>query len=161
MVYFTKYFRQYLLGREFLIRTDHAALSWLKRLCDPIGQNARWIEQLEEFSYSIQHRAGAKHSNADSISRHPCLNKPSCTACHPDKVAECRAITSTTEQGPKLAPAGPPIAPVNRRLTAPTVIKMTNRIRFRLPISSTILLPTAACRQPRRKTRISAKSSPC
>ena len=107
VVYFTKYFRQYLLGREFLIRTDHAALSWLKRLRDPIGQNARWIEQLEEFSYSIQHRAGTKHSNADSISRHPCLNKPSCTACHSDKAVECRAITSTTEQGPKLAPRGP------------------------------------------------------
>ena len=30
IVHFTKLFRQYLLGRQFIIRTDHAALSWLQ-----------------------------------------------------------------------------------------------------------------------------------
>jgi len=44
VVYFTKCFRQYLLGRQFIVRTDHMALNWLKRLKDPIGQNARWLE---------------------------------------------------------------------------------------------------------------------
>jgi len=33
----------------------------------------------------VQHRKGTSHANADAISRHPCLNKPSCTACNPEK----------------------------------------------------------------------------
>jgi len=40
VVHFTKAYRQYLLGRKFIIRTDHAALSWLQRNPQPIGQNA-------------------------------------------------------------------------------------------------------------------------
>ena len=83
VVHFTKHFKHYLLGRRFVIRTDHAALRWLKKTPEPIGQNARWLELLEEYDYEIQHRKGTSHSNADAISRHPCLRKPSCTACHP------------------------------------------------------------------------------
>ena len=84
IVYFTKHFRQYLLGRQFIIRTD--ALSWLQKTPEPIGQNARWLELLGEYDFVIKHRAGKSHGNADSISRHPCLNKPSCTACHVNSV---------------------------------------------------------------------------
>ena len=36
---------------------------------EPIGQQARWLEILEKFDFEIQHRAGAKHCNADSLSR--------------------------------------------------------------------------------------------
>jgi hypothetical protein len=31
VVYFLKYFRHYLLGNKFLVRTDHAALQWVRR----------------------------------------------------------------------------------------------------------------------------------
>ena len=69
LVTFVKKFRQYLLGAPFLVRTDHAALQWLKRTPEPIGQQARWLEVLEEFDYTIEHRAGSKHCNADALSR--------------------------------------------------------------------------------------------
>ena len=71
IITFVRKYRQYLLGRPFVIRTDHAALQWLKKTPSPIGQQARWLEILEEFDYSVQHRAGAKHSNADALSRRP------------------------------------------------------------------------------------------
>ena len=69
LVTFVKKFRQYLLGAPFLIRTDHAALQWLKRTPEPIGQQARWLEVLEEFDFTIEHRPGSKHTNADALSR--------------------------------------------------------------------------------------------
>jgi len=69
VVTFVRKFRLYLLGRPFRIRTDHAALQWLKRTPEPIGQQARWLEILEEFDYSIVHRPGRLHGNADSLSR--------------------------------------------------------------------------------------------
>src|SRR5437867_4229034 len=71
VVHFAKQFRSYLLGREFLIRTDHSALRWLKLTPEPIGQQARWLERLEEFTYKIEHQPGHKHTNADALSRRP------------------------------------------------------------------------------------------
>jgi len=71
-VYFLKQFKQYLLGRNFTIRTDHAALTWLRRTPEPIGQNARWLEQMEEYDFQIVHRPGTQHGNADALSRRPC-----------------------------------------------------------------------------------------
>ncbi|MEZ4720247.1 MAG: RNase H-like domain-containing protein [Flavobacteriales bacterium] len=70
-IFYLKKFRQYLLGRRFLARTDHAALQWLRKTPEPIGQQARWLEIMEEFDFSIQHRSGNKHINADSMSRIP------------------------------------------------------------------------------------------
>ena len=71
VIYFLKEFRQYILGRKFLLRTDHSALQWLRRTPEPIGQQARWLEIIEEFDFEIRHRAGAKHGNADAMSRGP------------------------------------------------------------------------------------------
>ena len=42
LVYFMKQFKQYLLGKDFLVRTDHAALTWLQRTPEMMGQQARW-----------------------------------------------------------------------------------------------------------------------
>ena len=72
LVHFVKEFRPYLLGRRFVIRTDHAALRWLQKTPEPIGQQARWLESLSEYDFEIQHRAGKSHGNADALSRRPC-----------------------------------------------------------------------------------------
>ena len=42
VVHFIKQFKQYLLGREFVIRMYHADLAWLQRTTNVIGQQARW-----------------------------------------------------------------------------------------------------------------------
>ena len=72
VVYFCKQFRNYLLGRRFTVRTDHSALRWLRNIPEPVGQQARWLTTMEEFDFEIEHRAGRKHGNADSMSRRPC-----------------------------------------------------------------------------------------
>src|SRR5258708_30221449 len=69
MIFGLKQFRQYLLGRKFLVRSDHAALQYLRSAKELIGQQARWLDLIEEFTFELQHRAGLKHGNADSLSR--------------------------------------------------------------------------------------------
>ena len=72
LVYFIKQFRHYLYGKRFLARTDHKALKWLFSIKDPEGQTARWVTQLSEYDFSIEHREGKRHRNADGMSRIPC-----------------------------------------------------------------------------------------
>ena len=64
--------RHYLIGKPFIIRTDHGALTWLRNFKSPEGQLARWLEKLQEYQFTIIHRPGLKHSNADALSRIPC-----------------------------------------------------------------------------------------
>eukprot|EP00731_Ephydatia_muelleri_P010468 Em0005g1054a len=69
---FNMQFTPYLWGRPFKVRTDHSALKWLKIFKDPHGQVARWLEILSEYDFTVEHRPGLKHGNADSLSRLPC-----------------------------------------------------------------------------------------
>lgn len=71
IIRFTRQYRHYLLGRRFLLRTDHNSLVWLTRLKNIEGQLARWLEELSQFDVSIVHRAGSAHGNADGMSRIP------------------------------------------------------------------------------------------
>jgi hypothetical protein len=72
VVFFVRYFRPYLYGRHFTIRTDHGSLRWLINFRNPEGQVARWLQILGEYDYEIIHRPGKSHQNADSLSRRPC-----------------------------------------------------------------------------------------
>ncbi|VDL64213.1 unnamed protein product [Hymenolepis diminuta] len=69
---FLEHFRRYLLGpREFILRTDHKALTWVHSYKDPEGLIACWREILAEYHYKLEHRPGTKHGNADAMSRIP------------------------------------------------------------------------------------------
>ncbi|GFQ94168.1 retrovirus-related Pol polyprotein from transposon 17.6 [Trichonephila clavata] len=48
-----EHFHPYLYGRQFLLRTDHAALTWLLNFKNPEGQIARWIQRLQEYDAFI------------------------------------------------------------------------------------------------------------
>ena len=66
-----QYYRHYLLGRQFLVRTDHQALKWLFSLKEPKQRISRWIETLSVFNFIIEYHPGVKHGNADAMSRCP------------------------------------------------------------------------------------------
>jgi hypothetical protein len=36
---------------------------------EPQGQLARWLEVLNQYNMTIQHRGGKQHTNADALSR--------------------------------------------------------------------------------------------
>jgi transposase InsO family protein len=71
VVKFCRFFRHYLLGRPFTVRTDHGSLVWLMRFKHLEGQLARWMEELSQYDMQIVHRPGRKHLNADGLSRIP------------------------------------------------------------------------------------------
>ncbi len=51
VVYFVKYFRHYLYGKRFTVKTDHNSLRWLLNFKNPEGQLARWIEVLTTYDW--------------------------------------------------------------------------------------------------------------
>jgi transposase InsO family protein len=69
VVVMVKKFRHYLWGRKFRLRTDHASLTWLLNFKDADGMLQRWISKLEEYHFTMEHRDGKKHCNADGMSR--------------------------------------------------------------------------------------------
>ena len=72
-----EYYKHYLLGRQFVARTDHQALKWLYSLREPKDRIARWLETLSAYQFCIEYQPGNKHGNADAMSRW-CPNPQEC-----------------------------------------------------------------------------------
>jgi transposase InsO family protein len=69
VVQMVRKFRVYLLGKHFILQTDHKPLRWLLALKEPTPRLARWVMELSEFSFEIQHIPGRELAHADSLSR--------------------------------------------------------------------------------------------
>lgn len=69
-----RHFRPYLWGREFTVVSDHQALQWLHKTKETNGRLYRWFIKLahDRYDYTVIHRAGKDHGNADGISRLMC-----------------------------------------------------------------------------------------
>lgn len=87
--HFIEYFYQYLLGQQFVVRSDHQALVWLFKLKELKGRVARWIEILSEYNFEVQYRQGKQHGNADSLSRCPNPKDCSCPDIDNMEVLKC------------------------------------------------------------------------
>ncbi|KAG6930518.1 hypothetical protein G0U57_003575, partial [Chelydra serpentina] len=60
--------RYYLLGAPFLLVTNHAALQWLPKMKNNM-RLTRWYRTLLPYAFTVRHRAGKDHVNADFFSR--------------------------------------------------------------------------------------------
>lgn len=69
-----KKFRSYLLGKEFKIVTDCLAFNQTLKKKEVSPKVWRWVEGLQEFNYTIEHRAGSKMLHVDALSRHTVLS---------------------------------------------------------------------------------------
>ena len=110
-----KWFHHFLYGRRFLIRTDHGALTWLMKFRQPEGQTARWLERLGNYDFTIQHRAGRVHNNADALSRRPCKD---CSYCereeskeYSNKEKQCRSTHVAEAESQKVVCVGVTLQP--------------------------------------------------
>uniref|UniRef100_A0A3B3HGA7 ribonuclease H n=1 Tax=Oryzias latipes TaxID=8090 RepID=A0A3B3HGA7_ORYLA len=63
--------RYYLLGREFILETDHKALQWLNKMKDSNGRITRWYLSMQPFCFTIRHVPGKINCIADYLSRRP------------------------------------------------------------------------------------------
>ena len=67
-----KWYKNYIWGLPFIIRTDHASLRWVFRQDnddDATGMTFRMCQFLQEYNFQVVHRAGSKHANADGLTR--------------------------------------------------------------------------------------------
>ena len=87
IIWATKEWRHYLIGALFHIVTDHSPLRWLMEVKDPSGRLARWALRLQEFRFTVEHRRGLMHSNADALSRAPIVPVDSQQTHNPALVA--------------------------------------------------------------------------
>ena len=123
VITFTRHFRHYLLGRKFVIRTDHSSLRWLSNFRD-LDENmlSRWITRLSEYDYTIVHRRGKSHGNADALSRRPrekCRRKckrSDCSECTQMIGSVLPTIDEESEEicESEVTPSEPTVLPVSQ-----------------------------------------------
>ena len=69
----TKGFRYYILENHFILRTDHAALRWMRTMLDHTKDLAlsRWLGFMQTYfdKMKVEYRKGIDHGNADAMSR--------------------------------------------------------------------------------------------
>ena len=66
-----KVWRHHLMGRKFVLRTDHNNLRYLRTKPELSRREARWLEFLQEFDFDVQIVPGVKNRVADALSRNP------------------------------------------------------------------------------------------
>jgi site-specific DNA-cytosine methylase len=91
VVWAVKQLKPYLAGRDFTVVTDHRPLLWLMSSAELAGQQERWVLALQEFSFSVQHRAGSNNP-ADLPSRYPCTSTADPTGARLDEAGSLKRV---------------------------------------------------------------------
>jgi len=74
VVWGIRHFRGYLEGYRFSVITDHQALRWLQRIESPTGRLARWMLELQQYTFDVRYRRGQLNRVADALSRLPTVH---------------------------------------------------------------------------------------
>lgn len=103
LVYCLKVWRCYLEGLTFVVHTDHQPLAWLHTQTSLSRRQARWVEYLGRFNFTIQWEPRDKNVVADCMSKALSLSEPT----HVDHdLLECLPILA-----PAMLPDLPPPPP--------------------------------------------------
>ncbi|GBG72153.1 hypothetical protein CBR_g11086 [Chara braunii] len=65
------HWRHYLLGRFFIVRTDHQTLKWMRTQLVLSDALKRWMEVIEQYDIELQYLKGEYNKVADVLSRRP------------------------------------------------------------------------------------------
>ena len=66
--------RPYLLGRHFIIKTDHFSLKYLMEQKISTSFQGKWLPKLLGYDYEICYKQGKQNVVADGLSRLPAAN---------------------------------------------------------------------------------------
>ena len=69
IVFAMVHLKVYLYGREFIVRTDHRPLKWLKNLAYSSTRLARWLLIVRRFKFKIEIVSGISNAAADALSK--------------------------------------------------------------------------------------------
>lgn len=69
IVWALRRFRPYLFGAKFVVQTDHKPLKWLMAMKGENPKLLRWSISLQGLDFTVEHKAGLQHGNADGLSR--------------------------------------------------------------------------------------------
>ena len=62
--------------RHFFLYIDNATLQWIRTLAEPVqGLVQRWLQTLANSDFTVVHRLGKNHGNADALGRAPHLKE--------------------------------------------------------------------------------------
>lgn len=90
--------RYYLHGETFVVVTDHLSLKWLLSLKDPRHRLARWVLEIQDFDFIIEHRNGPALVVPDTLSR-DAVAKPLCQRCYcPLDAAKAEELAQHADQ---------------------------------------------------------------
>lgn len=64
-----QFFKTYLYGRRFILRSDHAPLQYILKKPSPSSRLMRWSLLLQEFDIQVEYVAGSSNKIADALSR--------------------------------------------------------------------------------------------
>jgi hypothetical protein len=64
-------FRHYLIGRKFILRSDHKSLQYLRTFKNPTGILARWIIKIQDLDYKFEYLKGKQNAACDFLSSFP------------------------------------------------------------------------------------------
>ncbi len=92
VIHALKAWKHYLLGADFVIKTDHQSLRYFLTQRKLSEKQMRWANFLSMFHFQILHTSGNKNVVADALSRRPRVN--AITSVHHDELEELPQLYS-------------------------------------------------------------------
>ena len=106
------HWRQYLHSDQpFRLLTDHDSLKYIKTMPNIKGRIARWIEDMSEYEFTIEHIPGVKNVVADALSRRVDLKGDDATE---HAAALSLAAVARARRRRVAVPESPAVADANR-----------------------------------------------
>jgi hypothetical protein len=69
LVFSLTHLRPYLLGKKFIVITDHQPLKWIIESPKISGIVARWVTYLADYDFELRYKSGKLHQAVDFMSR--------------------------------------------------------------------------------------------
>lgn len=131
VVWATRTFRPYLLGRHFTIFTDHQPLKGIANLKDQTSRLARFRHKLSEYDFNIVYKPGKTNLNADALSRLPLKEQRIQVVT---RAQQKRLKSESNKDNPdcrEIIPGEKDTAKTPNNKTIDTAITLTNRSNIR------------------------------